>query len=229
MTVLTVDDLARDLKVRNEDLLRELVTMGYEVDSPESPLETDDPAALRAQLVTVLPQREMVEKRIRPTVIRRRVKPSPHPEQREGEPFAGEEFVAATDDIPEDESLFVSDERTEAGPRETLKKPIKKMKKPEPARIIEMAPKPEAVRPVDQREPELAPPRREVIPAQPAILSADQTAETKAEVFPHEELRSAEPARVSSAKVESGVKTEQAEAARIIHSPEQEARVGTRN
>jgi hypothetical protein len=74
MTMLTVDDLARDLKVRNEDLLRELTVMGYHVEGPESPLETDDPAALRAQLVTALPQREVVEQRIRPTVIRRRMK-----------------------------------------------------------------------------------------------------------------------------------------------------------
>ena len=77
MTMLTVDDLARDLKVRNEDLLRELVMMGYDVEGPESPLETDDPAALRAQLTTVLPQREVVEKRIKPTVIRRRMKNMP--------------------------------------------------------------------------------------------------------------------------------------------------------
>lgn len=74
MTILTVDDLARDLKVKNEDLLKELVTMGYEVDGPESSLITDDPAALRTHLVSALPQREVVEKRIRPTVIRRRTK-----------------------------------------------------------------------------------------------------------------------------------------------------------
>ena len=74
MTILTVDDLARDLKVKNEDLLKELVTMGYEVDGPESSLVTDDPAALRTHLVSALPQREIVEKRIRATVIRRRNK-----------------------------------------------------------------------------------------------------------------------------------------------------------
>ena len=38
MTLLTVDELARDLKVRKEDLLRELVTLGYDVDGPESRL-----------------------------------------------------------------------------------------------------------------------------------------------------------------------------------------------
>ena len=81
MTSLTVDDLARDLKVRNEDLVRELVMMGFAVEGPESPLETDDPVALRAQLVTILPQREVVEQRIKPTVIRRRMKHQPAEEQ----------------------------------------------------------------------------------------------------------------------------------------------------
>ena len=71
MALLTVDDLARDLKVKNEDLLRELATLGYQVEGPDSHLETDDPGALRDQLVTALPQREIVEKRIKPTVIRR--------------------------------------------------------------------------------------------------------------------------------------------------------------
>ena len=70
MSIFTVDDLARDLKVKNEDLVKELVTMGYEVEGPESSLVTDDPVALRAHLVSALPQKEVVEKRIRPTVIR---------------------------------------------------------------------------------------------------------------------------------------------------------------
>jgi hypothetical protein len=81
MTSLTVDDLARDLKVRDEDLVRELVMMGFAVEGPESSLETDDPVALRAQLLTVLPQREVVEHRIKPTVIRRIMKRQPSEEQ----------------------------------------------------------------------------------------------------------------------------------------------------
>lgn len=192
MTVLTVDDLARDLKVRNEDLLRELVTMGYEVDSPESPLETDDPAALRAHLVTMLPQREMVEKRIKPTVIRRRVKPTPPSEHKEGDFLEREEFVLEPPEIPEEEMPLVVADRTEARTKETPSKPAKKMKRPEPARIIEMAPKPEPVKPVGPSETEPAPPKAEVIPAPPvkevesaaAIVSPKPQPETRAEVLP---------------------------------------------
>ena len=143
MPMLTVDDLARDLKVRNEDLVRELVTMGYEVEGPESPLETDDPAELRARLVTVLPQREVVEKRIKPTVIRRRMKKAPPEEM--GDEAAAEQAAEEAAEGP----AVVSEKRvpkdiTLEAPQEIPRKPIKKIKKPEPARIIEMAPKPAA-------------------------------------------------------------------------------------
>jgi translation initiation factor IF-2 len=139
MTNLTVDDLARDLKVRNEDLVRELVTMGFAVEGPESPLETDDPVALRAQLVTVLPQREVVEQRIRPTVIRRRMKHQPAEEQAQSaaEPASAQ---IAEQEPPTRERRPVPEKeitRPKAAPKKNLKK------KPEPARIIEMAPKPQ--------------------------------------------------------------------------------------
>ncbi len=137
MTSLTVDDLARDLKVRNEDLVRELVMMGFAVEGPESPLETDDPVALRAQLVTILPQREVVEQRIKPTVIRRRMKHQPAEEQAQttaepAPPEIAEQEPPAKEKpaIPERETT-----RAKAAAKKTLKK------KPEPARIIEMAPK----------------------------------------------------------------------------------------
>jgi translation initiation factor IF-2 len=144
MTMLTVDDLARDLKVRNEDLLRELVMMGYDVNGPESPLQTDDPAALRAQLVTVLPQREVVEKRIKPTVIRRRAKNPP----------PGMSADAEADETSSDAEFYESSEKEDrpqssetATPKsvDSQRKPLKKFRKPEPARIIEMAPKPVSV------------------------------------------------------------------------------------
>ena len=114
--------------------------MGFAVEGPESPLETDDPAALRAQLVTALPQREVVEQRIKPTVIRRRMKHQPAEEQAQMtvEPapteFAQQELPAREKPaIPEKEIT-----RAKAAAKKTVKK------KPEAARIIEMAPKPAA-------------------------------------------------------------------------------------
>ncbi|MDQ7783214.1 MAG: translation initiation factor IF-2 [Desulfomonilaceae bacterium] len=154
MALLTVDDLARDLKVKNEDLLRELATMGYEVEGPESHLETDDPVALRAQLVTALPQREVVEKRIKPTVIRRRMKkkPSAAREQPPSEPtpetMAEAETVAV--DLEREQTVPVETSRPEKA--ESPRKPKKRVKKVEPARIIEMPAKPPATEAEAARE-----------------------------------------------------------------------------
>jgi translation initiation factor IF-2 len=152
MTMLTVDDLARDLKVKNEDLLRELVTMGFEVEGPESPLETDDPVALRAQLVTMLPQREVVEKRIKPTVIRRRMKPNA-----QAAPGREEAMEEPTGAPVEEPARIPSGPHLQAERHEEGKKLLKKIKKPEAARIIEMAPpKPERAQKTEVRRPEIA-------------------------------------------------------------------------
>ncbi|MBM3300225.1 MAG: translation initiation factor IF-2 N-terminal domain-containing protein, partial [Deltaproteobacteria bacterium] len=153
MALLTVDDLARDLKVRNEDLLRELATLGYHVDSPESRLETDDPVALRAKLVMVLPQREVVEKRIKPTVIRRRMKKEPATVREEEappeSPHEDAEDLAEAEAEPEPSGVKGRAPLEGHAPEKVVppRKPKKKAKKIEPARIIEMAPRPAAREP----------------------------------------------------------------------------------
>ncbi len=158
MTVMTVDDLARDLKVKNEDLLKELVTMGFSVDGPDSSLEIDDPSALKAHLVGAIPRREVVEQRIRPTVIRRRAKNAPHTES--------EDSFHEPSDIVQSEIENVEEELTETkpsaakqvAPSEPRKTPqARKQRKHEPARIIEMAPRPV------KKEPEPAPPETPLV------------------------------------------------------------------
>ena len=169
MTMLTVDDLARDLKVRNEDLLKELVNMGYHVVGPESLLETDDPAALREHLTLTLPQREVVEKRIKPTVIRRRVKnPPPEPAREEkieelSHPPAEEKPALAP---PTAKSPEPEDRAKEPSPA----KPVRKQRKIQPARIIEMPtrPAPPSEKPAEKK-PE--PP-----PAKPTTPKVDDLA-----------------------------------------------------
>ena len=149
MTILTVDDLARDLKVKNEDLLKELVTMGYEVEGPESSLVTDDPAALRTHLVSALPQREVVEKRIRPTVIRRRTKNPPAHELHEEPIMPFEETTPETEMVTEMAQTRPETSKpvSGAGSQDARKTPLKP-RRHEPARIIEMAPPKPEVRPV---------------------------------------------------------------------------------
>lgn len=148
MALLTVDDLARDLKVKNEDLLRELATLGYQVEGPDSHLETDDPGALRDILVTALPQREIVEKRIRPTVIRRRMKKQP-PAAKEEAPIEVAAFTEPVVEVPAgaepetpaaEKEGKISEEAVGRPKSEPTRKPKKKVRKMEPARIIEMPP-----------------------------------------------------------------------------------------
>ncbi len=155
---MTVDDLARDLKVKNEDLLKELVVMGYEVEGPESSLVTDDPSALRAHLVSALPQREVVEKRIRPTVIRRRAKNAPpldfHEEAYSPEENAMSDVEVNYEHVPKNEEPPKSS--VSAGAPLDAKKAQRKTKRHEPARIIEMAPPKPLITPSTPTEETLA-------------------------------------------------------------------------
>ncbi len=184
MTMLTVDDLARDLKVRNDDLLKELVIMGYEVEGPESALETDDPAALRAQLTTILPQREVVEKRIKPTVIRRRIKNMPPETAPEETPPHAAMKVEQGRSLTEQDKAAPSDRITPEA-AEPVRKPPSKIRKPQPARIIEMAPRPAVppVRPIrEQQSPEKAAlevPETNVTPFQKAVSIHEEPAPTR--------------------------------------------------
>ncbi|MFC1835539.1 translation initiation factor IF-2 [Thermodesulfobacteriota bacterium] len=153
MALLTVDDLARDLKVRNEDLVKQLVTMGFNVEGPESPLETDDPAALRAELVTALPKREIIEKRIKPTVIRRRVKRKTPVARAKAERSAPTEDEAAPEPITPVERDSVVPEKPTHKPKEGPKAATRRPKSGERAKIIEKAPLPPPIEPVQVTRP----------------------------------------------------------------------------
>jgi translation initiation factor IF-2 len=208
MAMLTVDDLARDLKVRNEDLLRELVTMGYEVEGPESPLETEDPAQLRARLVDVLPQREVVEKRIKPTVIRRRMKKLPTPLGQEEAPV---EQVAAepqeTREAPREPAFSQETRQDDAGGLAS-RKPAKKVRRPEAARIIELAPSRQLV-PEEEAAPEPSTP----MPVSTAPGVEEPTPREVDEVIGRavvEQVTEMEPPSPSEV-VETSPKTEEAE------------------
>ncbi len=210
MTMLTVDDLARDLKVRNEDLVRELVIMGFQVEGPESPLETDDPVALRAQLVTALPQREIIEKRIKPTVIRRRIKEKP-PETPATGPQPTEPALEATDaPSAAAEAKEVIPEVPAPKTRGAAKKAVKKTPKVEPARIIERA---------ARVSPAPEPPSTLVVEKKPVTGKAPEV-----QAMPSEELPPsvAPPARLESSasepalEVPVGGDVSQAEAPRVV-------------
>lgn len=143
MTVVTVEDLAKDLKVKNEDLLRQLSTMGFEVEGPESELDAGDTTELKEKLVEALPRQEVVEKRIKPTVIRRRVKKKSAEQrkarQREAETVEEQEADAHAEDTPADGKP--SRDRPQAQNRKAKEKakPKTSSKKSAKARIVEPA------------------------------------------------------------------------------------------
>lgn len=213
MTLLTVDDLARDLKVKNEDLVRELLTLGFEVNGPESPLETEDPDALMAKLTTVLPRREVIEKRIKPTVIRRRVKKKPaavvaakeEPPSEELSEEAPSEIQAQPPSEPEHAPGTEVTEMpaTAAKTEETLKPPAKKAgkkgKKIQAARIIEKAPPaPEMIAP-----PATAEIPDETTPAPPSSTAVTPVKEGAAEPPPPHDvsLEAAPPPEAEAAAI----------------------------
>ncbi|MBI5251378.1 MAG: translation initiation factor IF-2, partial [Desulfomonile tiedjei] len=188
----------------------------------------------------------MVEKRIRPTVIRRRVKPTPFSEA--DEPSESEVYASTPLEALEEDRPFVSTDRVESGPKDISKKPMKKIKKPEPARIIEMAPKPEPVKPVVHKETEPASPRPGVIPPPPGIdlepsaeiISSQSEPRTRTQGTPEAELRpGAEPGpapgseeatkearTIEHHEAKMGVSQPSSSgAARIIHAPGSEPRV----
>ena len=219
MTMLTVDDLARDLKVRNEDLLRELVTMGFQVEGPESPLETDDPAALRAQLVTALPQREIIEKRIKPTVIRRRVKEKPPeipavPEEPAATAAAPEPSIAQPVAL---KGKKVPAEEQAPKAKEVPRKGVKKTPKVEPAKIIEKAvPPPPPPPTVEGPQPSVT---AEPVKAQPApTAERPQVSEVAPEVPVEEavsEVQAAEPLEEERASEERAGKKKKKKERRV--------------
>lgn len=198
MALLTVDDLARDLKVKNEDLLRELATLGYQVEGPDSHLETDDPGALRDQLVTALPQREIVEKRIKPTVIRRRMKKQP-PRAREHAPVEVEQPQEEMVEIPAiEETQAVSEQRemvpAQRAPEEKAapRRPKKKVKRMEPARIIEMPPPKQVVEETPPPPPIAETPQEEKAEAPPEAVPEIQEAQAPEQAVDETQVGEAE-------------------------------------
>jgi translation initiation factor IF-2 len=161
MTVVTVGDLARDLKVKNEDLLQQLATMGFEVEGPDSEVDAGEAAELKEKLVEVLPRQEVVEKRIKPTVIRRRVRKK---SSAEGKAKQALDDAAYDAEEPPDTEEAQEERVTSKGPQERKTKEKSKAKTGakktakarivEPAKIIE---KPRAAEPEVKAEKKVEP------------------------------------------------------------------------
>ncbi|MEN6317769.1 MAG: translation initiation factor IF-2 [Syntrophaceae bacterium] len=144
MTKKRVYELAKDLGIDSKELISRLEKLGIAVKAPQSTLEDTDLEKIQKELLSNEPQ-EMVEQRIKSTVIRRRT------------------VRSAVDDVkpePVEADIAVMPEEQKIDtvvPKEvTIEKTISKEEQPQKPAPVEMAPKvavPEKPVPIEDTKP----------------------------------------------------------------------------
>ena len=148
MTKKRVYELAKELGIDSKELISRLEKLGIAVKAPQSTLEDTDLEKIQAELLSNEPH-EMVEQRIKSTVIRRRAM-RPVAEEVKPEPVEADIPIK-----PEKESI-------DAAPIEVKKdKAIPKETKPKVATPVEVVPK--IVVPEELKMPEAAKPEEPVV------------------------------------------------------------------
>jgi len=94
VTKVRIHELAKELKMENKDLLKLLEKMGLPVKTVHSTLEDSDVERVKNQ-ISLSHKEGVVEQRIKPTIIRRRVKREEEPPS-VPEPTAPEEIKPPT-------------------------------------------------------------------------------------------------------------------------------------
>ena len=147
-----VHELAKELKMENKDLIKLLEKMGSPVKSVQSSLEESDVERVKNQ-INLSKKEGVVEQRVKPTVIRRRVmKEEPAPEPTPPPP-------------PKEEARPPVEGKPPVGKKGEVKPPVaRKEAKPEAARVVAGAPV-EAPR---EKVAEVPPPKAEEMKAAPA-------------------------------------------------------------
>jgi len=202
VTKIRIHEFARELKMENKDLLKLLEKMGVEAKSVHSTLDDSDIERVKNHL-NLLRKEGLVEQRVKPTVIRRRVKK--------------EEAPPAPEPTPP------------AAAQQPVEKPAeKKPPVPEAPRTEEVSP---AVRPLEKKAvegKEEVPPRipEEVIPplkpatapAMPPAAEAKREEEREREIRPLVEAETAPAAEIPESPAEKP-RTVPAERAKILEKP----------
>ena len=146
-----VHELAKELKMENKDLVKLLEKMGLPVKSVQSSLEESDVERVKNQ-INLSKKEGVVEQRVKPTVIRRRVMkeepaPEPPPPKEEAKPAVGV--------------------KTPVLKKEEGKPPaVKKETRPEPAKVVAEAPG-EVPKEKVEAEPTAPSPKEEAIEPTP--------------------------------------------------------------
>jgi translation initiation factor IF-2 len=229
MAKIRIYELAKDLRMDNKDLVRQLIEMGYDVRNHMSTLTSDEALEVREKISHS--RSEVVEeKRVKPTVIRRRRKRVEAAEEAEA-PAEGEAVEEPAEAAAEAaEAVSEAAEAAEAAVEAV-------------AETVEPAPEAQPEAPAPEAQPEApaveaAPSEAEAAPEAPAaeeapaapLEAAPQEAETareaaerEAEDRSREEAAEAEPqpAREAPAQAKTKRRLKENEPARIISKPAQ--------
>lgn len=196
MPKVRIHDLAKDLKMENKELLKLLEKMGLEAKSVHSTLDDSDVERVKNQ-INLSRKEGVVEQRVKPTVIRRRVireeplAPAPiFPEKKEEPP------VREVKPIPEVKALE--------------EKPLAAQKVPLPAEAAAEAPiVPPVAKPAEREiRLEKTPPSGDIVPPGPPTavpsmeLKTPQEIPREIEVKPQVEIFPPGPAPVAPAMAE---------------------------
>jgi translation initiation factor IF-2 len=192
MTKKRVYELAKELGLENKELISRLEKIGIAVRSHSSTLEDSDLERIQAELLSPEP-REVVEQRIKSTVIRRRAVRTP---LEEGKP---EESVA----LPKEEAPAAAAPQAEAVPKEAAGEPIAKEAPVRTSIYRDLPASQTAPRPVSPEGLLQKPaPAQKPVPATPAGQPAPKPA-TPVEVVPQEKKPVSPVAKTEAAKLET--------------------------
>ncbi|HET57850.1 MAG TPA: translation initiation factor IF-2, partial [Deltaproteobacteria bacterium] len=113
-----VYELARELAVDTKELIARLEKMGIAVKSHSSTLEEDDAARVRREFSLGEPDK-VEEKRVKPTVIRRRSVREAVPEEQEQQPSVEAEKTEEAEEAGRQESIPEPGKKEEPQPEKT--------------------------------------------------------------------------------------------------------------
>lgn len=196
-----VYELAKELGMENKDLIEKLKSTGIEVSSHSSSLSPEDLAKFEAATNPVEPTpQEVVEKVVKPGLIRRRKKAVETPVEVAPEPVA--EAPAPVEVV---EEPTPSEEPVEPATVELAPEPVEALvaEKPETASEPVEAPVQETSTPQEEAAPAEATPKDEPAP-QPVQKTQPAPEKVKTEAVPAKpaepQAKSAEPAKVEQGK-----------------------------
>ena len=187
-----VYELARELNMTNKMLLEKISILDLGLNSHMSTLDDDVEARIR-QFIQGGPEPNLVEQRIRPTVIRRRRKTTPESEESADASLTAEAQPETEEQIeveaPHVEELAEADHEAEV----VTEAPVSAKSTEAPATIIKVAepeepptPQPEPETPTQENPPEET--QTEAITDMPAEAAPQETPETIETVQPPEEM-----------------------------------------